>query len=332
MLERGKTYSDNSTISRFIENRKKMSDEDRSAEAGRLLEEIKTVDVDSAYDSVKSEIEKYHSLKKTSVFTWITRIAAIFVIPLLLLNIWNVHKLNKVKIAENDFTFQEISSPVGMKTHVVLPDGSDIWLNAGSKISYKIPFTGKTRNVTLAGEAFLHVKKIKDSQFVLNTEKTQVKVLGTKFNVKAYPEDDNIEVSLIEGSINFCFENGYGKKVFTKLTRGEHLVLNKSGKKISVKKEKLSKYILWHKNILVFDDTPLPEVAKTLERWYGVKVKITDDEIISYKFTSVFENETLTRVLELLELSSPITIKYTKGKINRSTLNYSKSIVLISKK
>ena len=333
MLNRGENKKLDKVYSDFFEHRKNLSEADRKLEAGALIEEIQSVDVDKAFKSVKNKIDGYRSLIGQKTLTWITRVAAILTIPLLILSIWNfVHPGNYLQLAENDFTLQEVSSPIGMKTHVVLPDGSDVWLNAGSKISYKIPFVGETRKVALTGEAFLKVKKNKKSPFILNADKTQIKVLGTQFNVKSYPEDNRIEVALKEGSVRFSFKNCHGKKVFTRLKPNDHLVLNKDTREVYVNKENLDKYILWHENILVFDDTPFSDVAKTLERWYGVKVIIADDEIKNYKFTTVFENESLSRVLELLELTSPISIKYKSGKLNRATSKLNKSIVTISKK
>jgi ferric-dicitrate binding protein FerR (iron transport regulator) len=332
MLKRDRKNNIDKSFSEFIEFRSNLSETDKKIEAGLLIEDIKSVNIDDAYVKVERSIDN-HRTYRIDVVTWITRIAAMLAIPLLILNIWYLNnKGDEVKVAENNFTLQEISSPIGMKTHIVLPDGSDVWLNADSKISYKIPFVGETRKVTLFGEAFLKVIKNEKSPFILSAGKTQVKVFGTQFNVKSYPEDNKVEVALKEGSVRFYFINSHGKKVFTQLQPDDYLVLNKSNKKVAVKKEKLDKYILWHKDILIFDETPIEEVAKTLERWYGVTVIIDDDEIKNYKFTTVFENEPLSRVLELLELTSPISIKYKSGKINRATNKLNKSIVTISKK
>jgi len=321
------------SVSDFLNFRKGLSDEEKSAEAGRLIEEIDSVDVDGAYRNVRKKIDQNRSSGTgISFLTFITRVAAILAIPLIVFNIWNfIHKGNFSQLAENEYTLQEISSPIGMKTHVVLPDGTDIWLNSGSKINYRIPFVGKCRNVALTGEAYLHVAKNKKSPFILKADKTKIKVLGTQFNVKSYSEDDQIEVALLEGSVKFSFEKN-GKIVSAKLKPNELLTLNKSNKHVFVKKEKLFKYIAWHKNILVFDETPITEVAKSLERWYGVEVLIKDEEIKKYKFNAVFENEPLTRVLDLLELTSPISIKYKVGKMNKKTNKLNKSVVTISKK
>jgi transmembrane sensor len=109
--------------------------------------------------------------------------------------------------------------------------------------------------------------------------------------------------------------------------------MNKTTGKVRLENKNLNKHISWVKNIIIFDETPMPEVAKTLERWYGVEVVVADAEINKYRFTTTFENESLFRVLELLELSSPaIKIKYTPGKINRQTNIATQSTVTITKK
>ena len=159
-----------------------------------------------------------------------------------------------------------------------------------------------------------------------------MKVLGTKFNVKGYPEDKNIEVALKEGGVGFCFVKSDGKKVFTNLKPNDYLVLNKENKTIIKDNRDLAKYIAWHQNVLIFDDTPMMEVASMLKRWYGVKVVIDSEEIKKYKFTTTFENEPLFRVLELLEQSSPIKVKCTRGKFNKKTNTVTPMIVTITSK
>jgi ferric-dicitrate binding protein FerR (iron transport regulator) len=220
-----------------------------------------------------------------------------------------------------------------MRSHVVLPDGTDLWLNAGSKIKYGIPFIRENRQVELTGEAFLKVTKNGKAPFVVNVGAASVKVLGTRFNVKAYPEEEQIEIALSEGSVEFSGTMVDGKKAEANLIPNDFLVLDKQTGNVRLENRNLEKYISWYQNILIFDDTPMQEVAVTLERWYGVKVIVADPEINKYRFTTTFENESLFRVLELLELSSPaIKIEYTPGKINKQTNIASPSTVTITKK
>jgi ferric-dicitrate binding protein FerR (iron transport regulator) len=319
-------------IEEFLEFRTGLSSEDKKLEAGLLLEEIKKVDVDSAYHKVTSRINSQS--QTTRIITIITRIAAVLTLPLLAFTIWSLFLQEKqTELAQNEITWHEIQSPAGMRSHVVLPDGTDLWLNAESKIKYSIPFTRENRQVELTGEAFLKVVNNENAPLIVNAGTTSVKVLGTQFNVKAYPEDEQLEVALTEGSIEFAGTTADGKKAATKLIPNDFLAMNKTTGQVKLENKNLKKYISWVKNTIIFDETPMHEVAKTLERWYGVKVIITDAEINKYRFTTTFENESLFRVLELLELSSPaIRIKYTPGKINKQTNIATQSTVTITKK
>jgi ferric-dicitrate binding protein FerR (iron transport regulator) len=319
-------------IEEFLEFRAGLSSEEKKLEAGLLLEEIKKVDVDNAFQKVTSRINSQS--QTTRIITIITRIAAVLTLPLLAFTIWSLFFQEKqTELVENEITWHEIQSPAGMRSHVVLPDGTDLWLNAESKIKYSIPFTRENRQIELTGEAFLKVVKNENTPFIVNAGAASVKVLGTQFNVKAYPEDEQLEVALTEGSVEFTGTTADGKKAETTLVPNDFLAMNKTTGQVKLQNKNLNKHISWIKNTIIFDETPMPEVAKTLERWYGVKVIVANAEINKYRFTTTFENESLFRVLELLELSSPsIKIKYTSGKINRQTNIATPSTVTITKK
>jgi ferric-dicitrate binding protein FerR (iron transport regulator) len=108
---------------------------------------------------------------------------------------------------------------------------------------------------------------------------------------------------------------------------------DKKAKTVALENTNIGKYIAWHQNIMILDDTPMTELAGLLEQWYGVKVVVADEEINRYKFTTTFDNEPLHRVLELLEISSPgIKISYTMGKPIEGTKKFSPSVVTITKK
>lgn len=319
-------------IEKFIEFRTGLSSEDKKMEAGLLVEEIKSVDIDSAYQKVNSRIKTQSQTIR--IITIVTRIAAVLTLPLLAFTIWSLFFQEKpTELAQNEITWHEILSPAGMRSHVVLPDGTDLWLNAESKIKYSIPFIRENRKVELSGEAFLKVVKNEKAPFMVKAGAAEVKVLGTQFNVKAYPDDELLEIALTEGSVEFTGTTSDGKKAEAKLIPNDFLAMNKTTGKVRLENKNLNNHISWVKNIIIFDETPMPEVAKTLERWYGVKVLVPDAEINKYRFTTTFENESLFRVLELLELSSPsIKIKYTPGKINRQTNIATQSTVTITKK
>lgn len=318
----------------FIEYRKGLSSFDKKLEAAKLIDQTASVDVDKAYHTVGNKINQEN--QSINIFTLLTRIAAVLTLPLMAFTIWTLFfqetEKAQVEIAQNEITWQEIHSPVGMRSHVVLPDGTNLWLNAGSHLRYSIPFTRENREVELTGEAFLDVKKNEQSPFVVKTAGAEVEVLGTQFNVNAWPETENITVALKEGKVKFKFQAEEGKIKYTELNPNDFLEFDKSEKTVALENTNIEKYIAWHQNVMILDDTPLTELAGLLEQWYGVKVVIASEEIKRYKFTTTFDNEPLHRVLELLEISSPgIKIRYTMGKPIKGTKKFSPSVVTITK-
>ena len=324
-----------SEFKNFIEHRKGLSTYDKKLEAAKLIDQTASVDVDKAYWIVSRKIN--HENKTRSIFTTLTRIAAVLTLPLMAFTIWSLFfqetEKAPVEMAQNEITWQEIHSPVGMRSHVVLPDGTNLWLNAGSEVKYSIPFTRENREVELSGEAFLDVVENEQSPFVVKAGKAEVEVLGTQFNVNAWPEAEQIQVALKEGKVKFRFASDEGTIKFSEMEPNDLLEFDKKDKTVVLENTNIEKYIAWHKNIMILDDTPMTELAGMLERWYGVEVKIADEEIKRYKFTTTFDNEPLHRVQELLEISSPeIKIKYTMGKPIEGTKKFSPSMVTITKK
>jgi ferric-dicitrate binding protein FerR (iron transport regulator) len=331
MIKNNNIKSSKADFNKFIEYRKGLSAFDKKTEAAGLIEQIREVDVERAYYIVSERISRKNN--KINIFTVITRVAATLTLPLLAFTIWSLFfqntEVQTVVQQADEITWQQINSPLGMRSHIVLPDGTNLWLNAGSNIRYSIPFTGKTREIELEGEAFLDVYKNMHAPFIVNMGNTKIEVTGTQFNVKSYPGSKQIEVALKEGNINFLTHN---IKRPVLLKPNDYLQFDKNKNSISLSNKDIKKYIAWHENIMILDDTPMPEVARLLEQWYGIKVIIGNEEILKYKFTTTFDNEPLFRVLELLELSSPISIKYSPGKPDKVTKKLSQSIVTITKK
>jgi len=309
---------------RFIDRNNKMSKEEQIIDAGKLLSEIDLVDVDGAYRTVEKKISSKGRFLR--LYTKISRYAAILVIPLIFISIWSLRG------TDIQPTIQEITCPYGMRSKITLPDESEVWLNAGSTIKYSIPFVRKSRKVELSGQAFLHVVKNKKSPFSIQSGNVKVNVTGTQFDFKSYPEDDEVEVTLKEGSINLNLLSGSIETSGTEMRSGDHFVFNKKTKKAYVTNRDISRFIGWKDNTLIFNETPMFEMKKILERWYGVDIVIADKVVNSYKFTTTFKNESLTNVLELLELSSPIKINYFPAKIDKENNKTIKSKIVISKK
>lgn len=227
----------------------------------------------------------------------------------------------------------EITTNNGSRTKVQLPDGSVVWLNAGSKIKYDENFGNKTRDVILSGEAFFDVVKNKEKPFIIHTPNIDIKVLGTSFNVKAYPKDATTETSLIRGLIEVTIKNRSNNKII--LTPNEKLVVenNPAGNRensstgkpepvISINPIKPNRTdstineIQWVQNRLVFDDEPLQEIALKMERWYNVRIEIKDDDLLYKRISGSFVNENIDQAMEALS----ITGRFHYKRINNTIL------------
>ncbi len=252
-------------------------------------------------------------------------LVAVFVLP----SLFNPAKTAVAAVKEPN----EITTNNGSRTKVQLPDGSVVWLNAGSKIKYDENFGNKTRDVILSGEAFFDVVKNKEKPFIIHTPNIDIKVLGTAFNVKAYPKDATTETSLIRGLIEVTIKNRSNDKII--LTPNEKLIVenNPAGNRensstgkpepvISINPIKPNRTdstineIQWVQNRLVFDDEPLQEIALKMERWYNVSIEIKDDDLLYKRISGSFVNENIDQAMEALS----ITGRFHYKRINNTIL------------
>lgn len=227
---------------------------------------------------------------------------------------------------------ETIAKP-GAKSRLILPDGSVVWLNSGSKISYPANFTDSVREVELEGEAYFDVAKNPERPFVVHTRDINIKVLGTVFNVKCYPEDNNTEATLIRGLIQVS-KTGESDQGRLLLHPHEKVVVSRAVEGVSTNTEApvpdkmIVKHIkesirdtsmaeiAWVYNKLVFDGEDFEEISAEIERWYNVKIVINDSTVAGYRFHAKFENESITEVLSALRLSLPFTFKINNNEVN----------------
>lgn len=279
---------------------------------------------DSIIEEKKSKSRIYRKL------AWATGVAASLLI------VWFVvfdpsgnTKTTKAK-AQNT-----VSTKRGSKSKIQLPDGTEVWLNADSKITYNENFQGDIREVHLSGEAFFDVVRNEKKPFIIHTDVIDIKVLGTAFNVRSYANEKNTETSLIRGSVEITLRNNPDKKFMLK-PDDKLIVQNEDAKTVAreittgkkedkpilltwdkIKYEKSdssAKEILWVKNKLSFDGESLEEIALKIERWYDVKVNITDSRLKKTEYTAVFNDESLEQVMEALQITGKF--RYTINKKN----------------
>lgn len=222
----------------------------------------------------------------------------------------------------------EVVSRKGSRSSIKLPDGSQVWLNADSKLSYSADFSEGNREVSLIGEAYFDVVKDPRRPFIIHTDKIDIKVLGTAFNVKSYPQDDVIETALIHGKIEITYRDRPTEKVI--LMPNEKLIIRKdqqtnSASSNSVPKIQLSSLVpiqdsllpetAWLSDKLVFTNETLANIAEMLERRFDVQVVFMDNEVQHFTYTGIFENEPLEKILELMSLSQKFNYAVEKEKV-----------------
>ena len=207
--------------------------------------------------------------------------------------------------------YNELTIPYGKTFKLVLSDGTTIHLNAGSSIKYPVKFIkGSQREVFLKGEAFFDVVKNADQPFVVNVNKLNVRVLGTKFNVSSYPEDKNINTVLVEGSVALHDkDDAYNTSTAVLLEPGYKGEWNPDSKETSVAKVDTNEYTGWVEGRMIFRNTPFKIIRKKLERHYNISIKNNNKILEERTYNAVFDIESIEQVLRTL--NEIYSIEYT---------------------
>jgi transmembrane sensor len=166
--------------------------------------------------------------------------------------------------------------PYGNRSVITLSDGSRVWVNAGSRLVYPSKFVDKTREVFLTGEAFFDIEKNEEHPFIVKTVDARIEVLGTRFNVLAYPEDYSIQTVLVDGSVEIKKIKGGLFEKGLRLSPGELGYFNKKTYETRIYKVDVEPYILWTEGLFSFSNTDLSRVVKKLERYYNVRIQFDD--------------------------------------------------------
>ncbi|HEX3023571.1 MAG TPA: FecR domain-containing protein, partial [Chitinophagaceae bacterium] len=259
-------------------------------------------------------------------------IAAVFFIFL------NINGINSARI--NTGKTSEITTKNGSKSYLVLADGTKVWLNAGSKLSYDNDKYGdKLREVSLVGEAFFDVTKNPEKPFIIHTANMDIKVLGTAFNVRCYPNERKTETSLIRGRIEVTLKNRPSEKIYLK--PNEKLTLlndnivtpaiinSKSARNLVEVPEamvtighlthlNIDSTIVetsWVENKLEFRSEAFEDVASKMEKWYGVNINIADEDLKKEHLTGSFETETVEQALLALQYTTKFRFTINKNAI-----------------
>jgi len=291
--------------------------------------------------ALKEEREKSKKFsfefKRRHILNRVLRVAAILLLTLgfsfMLYSYLNL-KQDVFTDSGNSISHYVVTAPLGAKSHVLLPDGSEVWLNAGSTLKYNPSFNNTNRKLELEGEAYFDVAKNEALPLRVITSDISITALGTKFNVKAYSDENIIETTLVEGKVNIQKNSPTNStkgillepnqiatyvresNEFISETKKQGEKVNKvvEEKKMKVKKgqvlinEKINSalYTSWKDNKWLLEAEELSSLAKKLERKFNVKIIFQNESLLTYKFTGTLKDETLEQVLEAIKLTAPI--------------------------
>ncbi len=290
---------------------------DLSAKARNIIHKAESIAADAG-DSKKSRLSQLRKRRSPFLYT----MAGI----LLLCLCWIVFQVSTSKAIA---TPEPLIVKNGNRIRSLLPDGTVVWLNAGSKLEYVNDFTGDTREVLLEGEGYFDVVKMEERPFIVHAGNVNIKVLGTSFNVRSYPGDKMIETTLFKGRVN-VFREGEPEHTAIALYPNQKLVLSKDAANSSIdlsdknitatknseatfaiipidttKKESEQLEAAWVYSRLEFRGESFEELAPKLERWYNVKITFTDKKVHQLVVTGSFEKETVAEAFAALKVGFP---------------------------
>jgi ferric-dicitrate binding protein FerR (iron transport regulator) len=228
----------------------------------------------------------------------------------------------------------QVIAPIGSKSISILPDGTKVWLNAGSKLKYSSNYGIENRDVELEGEAYFKVVTNPEKPFIVITSELKIKAYGTAFNVKAYPDERVITTTLEEGKVSVEGKGiditlkprqniSYERREFKKANNSD-VIQNQNTEIEKAETQKTPRfsmldsvntiiYTAWKDDKWIIESETLPEIAILLNRKFNVQVKIESEELYDYTFRGKFSNETLEQILNIFRLTAPIEYNVEKG-------------------
>lgn len=211
----------------------------------------------------------------------------------------------KNKIFEKTIT--ESIAPLGQKSQIILADETKVFLNSGTILRYDSHFGKRNRRIELVGEAYFEVTKNEKLPFTIFTSDVEIEVVGTKFNVMAYPDEPSIETIVTEGRVNVT--DLTTRKSLT-LTANQSASFFKKNRDLFLNNIDNISTISWKENVMYFDNENFENVIRKLERWYNVSIKLVGKDSIDDRFTLTIKDESLKEVLDLIKHTTPMSYKF----------------------
>ena len=277
-----------------------------------VADDTQQYDVDQAFERFRKRTGLDQSGRQSYKWYRTWSVAAVAIVLLGLITVTAYWQGSRQ--IQSNFSDIVVEAPLGSKTKLTLPDGSTVWLNAGSKMVYSQGFGVSDRRLAFQGEGYFEVEKNDEMPFLVQTHDVNVTVVGTKFNFRNYPEDEEAVVELLEGKV--ALENQLKEEAVRYLSPNEKMVLHKATGEMDITSAKVKEATLWTENILLFDEDLLPDIVRELERSYHVQIEIENEDLKQTRFYGQF-NQLEQNIYEVLDmLSETGKLKYhEEGKV-----------------
>ncbi|MCI7358790.1 MAG: DUF4974 domain-containing protein [Parabacteroides sp.] len=277
-----------------------------------VADDTQQYDVDQAFERFRKRTGLNQSGRQSYKWYRTWSVAAVAIVLLGLITVTAYWQGSRQ--IQSNFSDIVVEAPLGSKTKLTLPDGSTVWLNAGSKMVYSQGFGVSDRRLAFQGEGYFEVEKNDEMPFLVQTHDANVTVVGTKFNFRNYPEDEEAVVELLEGKV--ALENQLKEEAVRYLSPNEKMVLHKATGEMDITSTKVKEATLWTENILLFDEDLLPDIVRELERSYHVQIEIENEDLKQTRFYGQF-NQLEQNIYDVLDmLSETGKLKYhEEGKV-----------------
>ncbi len=242
-----------------------------------------------------------------------------------LLFIAGLHFWQEPAAVSEEISYMTKTTTRGQQASITLSDGSKVKLNAESSISFPTVFASNSRKVKLVGEAFFEVVPNADKPFVVTSSNLKTTVLGTSFNINAYPEYDQVTVTVATGKVSVVSDSAEPTVTPTYLIPGEQAAYTPANGEIVQRRVDLDTYLSWASGIIRFDDIPLTQALQRMERWFNVEIISHQADLADCYIQSSYHHESLANILESMEFINGLEYKYetdTKIIITGSKCNY----------
>ena len=214
-------------------------------------------------------------------------------------------RFDQSKLENQPMKYHTLAVPVGGEYHFTLADGTRVWVNSASEVRFPNCFSGKKREIYVKGEVYLEVARDEKHPFVVHAGENEVRVLGTRFNLTAYPDEQEVITTLVEGSVEF-----WNDQSSIRLKPGEQSVLDRETNNLEKQKVDVSIYTSWVSGTYEYERMPLSDITRQLSRWYDVQFVYETTEFSNHPFTGVVKrDQSLEEVLSIIEKTTNIKFK-----------------------